>query len=83
MLMASYAELASAKEHLDIIVTLLLSSLGALMSCVLYIFHQMNKTAADTILVVERHTKEIANLHTCVSKICTAHNINHNQDLEC
>lgn len=81
--MASPADLASAREHFDIVVTLLLLSLGGLMACALYIFHQMNKIATDTAAVVERHTKEIARVYTCLGKICTAHNINHQQDLEC
>ena len=81
--MASPADLASAKEHFDIVVTLLLVALAGLMSCVLYIFNQMNKVQANNTAVAERHTKEIARLHTCLGKIITAHNINHDQDLEC
>lgn len=81
--MASPADFASAKEHFDLVVMLLLLALAGLMSCALYIFRQMNKTASATAEITERHTKEIARLYTCIGKICTAHNINHDQDLEC
>lgn len=81
--MVSPADVASTKEHFDVVVTLLLLALAGLLSCALYIFHSMNKVAANTAAVVERHTKEIARVYTCMGKICTAHNINHDQDLEC
>lgn len=81
--MASPADLASAKEHFDIVVTLLLVTLAGLLGCLLYIFRQMNNTAASNTAIAERHTTEIARLYTCMGKLLTAHNINHNQDLEC
>ena len=81
--MASPADIASFREHFDVIVTLLFLSLSALIACALYIFNTINKNAANALVVVERHTKEIARVYTCLGKICTAHNINHNQDLEC
>ena len=81
--MPNPADIVSAKEHFDIVVTLLLLSLAGLLGCALYIFHQMNRTAAATAAITERHTREIARLYTCFGKIVTAHNINHDQDLEC
>lgn len=81
--MPSPSDFATAKEHFDIVVTLLLLALAGLLSCALYIFHQMNRTAAATAAIAERHTKEIARIYTCLGKILTAHNINHSQDIEC
>jgi len=81
--MIAPSELSSLKEHFDIIVALLLVCSAGLLATALYIFNQINKTASSTLVIVERHTKEIARVYTCLGKICTAHNINHGQDLEC
>lgn len=81
--MASPGDISSAKEHWDVLATLLLLTAAALLGTCLWIFNHINKNNGKTAEIVEGHTKQIAKLWTCISKVVTAHNINHDQDIQC
>lgn len=81
--MMSTPELASAKEHYDVMVFLLLLLAAGLFGTSMYIFRKMNSNMDKLAVVTEQLDKRLDKVERCQSAISTAHAINHNQKIEC
>ena len=79
----STPELASAKEHYDVMVYLMCLFALGLIGTSLYIFRKMNSNMDKLALVTEQLDSRLDKVERCQSAISTAHAINHNQKIEC
>ena len=77
----STPELASAKEHYDVMVYLMSIFALGLIGTSLYIFHKMNEAMAKLAVITEQLDTRSDKVERCQSAISTAHNINHNQKI--
>lgn len=76
-------ELASAKEHYDVMIYLMGLFAFGLAGTSIYIFNKMNSNMDKLAVVTEQLDARLDKVERCQSAISTAHHINHNQKIEC
>jgi hypothetical protein len=81
--MLASSDLASLQQHADVLKFMMLLFGSGLLATCLWIFRSMNRNIDLLFKLVAELQQNLSKHQACLGRICTAHTINHNQEIEC